>query len=40
MISLAVNAALGWWWLDSCAGLVASAVIGEGRDAWHGNGCC
>ncbi len=41
LISLAVNAALGWWWLDSCAGLtVASAAIREGRDAWHGKGCC
>lgn len=30
LISLLSNAALGWWWLDSCAGLVASAAIGGG----------
>lgn len=41
LLGLAANAAFGWWWLDGCAGLAVAAVaVGEGRDAWRGNGCC
>jgi len=41
LLGLAANAAFGWWWLDKCAGLAVAAVaVGEGRDAWRGNGCC
>lgn len=38
---LAVNAALGWWWLDACAGLAVAAIdVKEGRDARRGSDCC
>ncbi|MGH3183404.1 MAG: hypothetical protein ACRDOE_16090 [Streptosporangiaceae bacterium] len=41
LLGLAVNAALGWWWLDACAGLaVAAAAVREGRGAWRGSDCC
>ncbi|MGH3194147.1 MAG: hypothetical protein ACRDPY_21875 [Streptosporangiaceae bacterium] len=41
LAGLAVNAALGWWWLDAGAGLaVAAAAVKEGRGAWRGSGCC
>jgi len=41
LLGLAVNAALGWWWLDACAGLaVAAAAIKEGRDVRRGHDCC
>ena len=40
LISLAANAAFGWWWLDPIAGLaVAAAAVREGIESWHGNGC-
>ena len=40
-LGLAVNAWLGWWWLDACAGLAVAAVaIKEGRGAWRGSSCC
>jgi divalent metal cation (Fe/Co/Zn/Cd) transporter len=33
---LAVNAALGWWWLDACAGLAVGAVaVNQGRGTWR-----
>ena len=36
LLGLAVNAWLGWWWLDACAGLAVAAVaVKEGRDAWR-----
>lgn len=40
LISLAANAAFGWWWADPIAGLaVAAAAVREGIESWHGNGC-
>ncbi|WP_175408087.1 cation transporter [Streptomyces sp. TRM64462] len=41
LIGLALNATLGWSWADPLAALVIAAVaVKEGRDAWHGKGCC
>jgi divalent metal cation (Fe/Co/Zn/Cd) transporter len=41
LAGLALNAAFGWWWADSLAGLVmAPIVFREGRQAWRGEGCC
>lgn len=41
LLGLAVNAALGWWWVDGCAGLAVAAVaVKEGHDAWRGSSCC
>ncbi len=40
LLSIAANALLGWWWLDSIAGLaIAGLAVREGRNAWHGDGC-
>jgi divalent metal cation (Fe/Co/Zn/Cd) transporter len=37
---LAINALVGWWWLDPLVGLgVATVAIKEGIDAWRGEGC-
>jgi divalent metal cation (Fe/Co/Zn/Cd) transporter len=41
LIALAVNAALGWSWIDPAIGLVLTVVaIHEGREAWNGEDCC
>jgi hypothetical protein len=41
LIGLVLNATLGWSWADPIAGLVIAAVaVKEGREAWHGEGCC
>ena len=41
LIGLVLNATLGWAWADPLAGLVIAAVaVKEGREAWHGKGCC
>jgi divalent metal cation (Fe/Co/Zn/Cd) transporter len=40
LVSILVNAALGWWWLDPIAGLgIAGVAVHEGREAWAGNVC-
>jgi divalent metal cation (Fe/Co/Zn/Cd) transporter len=40
LASLAINALVGWWWLDPLVGLgVATVAIKEGIDAWRGEGC-
>jgi divalent metal cation (Fe/Co/Zn/Cd) transporter len=41
LIGLLVNALFGWWWADLAAALVIAAVaVREGRESWHGEGCC
>ncbi|WP_406335111.1 cation transporter [Streptomyces sp. NBC_00203] len=41
LIGLVLNATLSWSWADPIAALVIAAIaIKEGRDAWHGKGCC
>lgn len=41
LAGLVLNAALGWSWADPISGLVIAAVaVKEGREAWHGTGCC
>lgn len=41
LVGLALNAAFGWWWADSMAGLLMSPIVfREGRQAWRGEGCC
>lgn len=41
LVGLVLNAILGWSWADPIAGLIIAAVaVKEGRDAWHGEGCC
>ncbi|MGW0469260.1 cation transporter [Streptomyces sp. NPDC003027] len=41
LVGLILNATLGWSWADPIAALVIAAVaVKEGRDAWHGKGCC
>ncbi|MFI1978733.1 cation transporter [Streptomyces wedmorensis] len=38
---LLANSLFGWSWADPIAALVIAAVaVKEGRDAWHGKGCC
>jgi len=40
LVSLLVNAAAGWWWLDPIAGLaIAGLAVREGRKAWAGEVC-
>jgi divalent metal cation (Fe/Co/Zn/Cd) transporter len=40
LVGLAVNAAVGWWWLDPLIGLgVAGVAVWEGIEAWRGEGC-
>lgn len=37
LISLALNAAFGWWWADPLAALaVAGIAFAEGHEHWHG----
>ncbi|MET9859156.1 cation transporter [Streptomyces smyrnaeus] len=41
LVGLVLNATLGWSWADPLAALAIAAVaVKEGRDAWHGKGCC
>jgi divalent metal cation (Fe/Co/Zn/Cd) transporter len=41
LAGLAANAAVGAWWLDGVIALgLAAFAIKEGREAWHGEGCC
>ncbi|MFJ8669842.1 cation transporter [Streptomyces sp. NPDC093600] len=41
LVGLILNATLGWSWADPIAALVIAAVaVKEGREAWHGRGCC
>jgi divalent metal cation (Fe/Co/Zn/Cd) transporter len=41
LLGLAVNAAVGAWWLDGVIALgLAAFAIKEGREAWRGEGCC
>jgi divalent metal cation (Fe/Co/Zn/Cd) transporter len=40
LLSILVNGALGWWWLDPIAGLgIAGLAVREGREAWAGEVC-
>jgi divalent metal cation (Fe/Co/Zn/Cd) transporter len=40
LVSILVNAAFGWWWLDPIAGLgIAGLAVREGREAWAGEVC-
>ena len=40
LLSILVNAALGWWWLDPIAGFaIAGLAVREGREAWAGELC-
>ena len=41
LAGLAVNAAVGAWWLDGVIALALAAfALKEGRAAWRGEGCC
>lgn len=41
LLGLLANATVGWSWADPVAALIIAAVaVKEGRDAWHGKGCC
>jgi divalent metal cation (Fe/Co/Zn/Cd) transporter len=41
LVGLLGNALFGLWWLDPAAALVIAAVaLREGRESWHGRGCC
>ena len=41
LVSLVLNATLGWSWADPIAALVIAAIaVKEGCDAWQGKGCC
>ncbi|GAB2581273.1 cation transporter [Streptomyces capparidis] len=41
LAGLLLNATLGWSWADPIAALTIAAIaVKEGRDAWHGKGCC
>ncbi|MEO8687719.1 MAG: hypothetical protein ABI611_05820 [Solirubrobacteraceae bacterium] len=41
LVGLAVNAAIGAWWLDGVIALgLAAFAIKEGREAWRGEVCC
>jgi divalent metal cation (Fe/Co/Zn/Cd) transporter len=41
LVGLAVNAAVGAWWLDGAVALGLAAVAAkEGMEAWRGEGCC
>jgi divalent metal cation (Fe/Co/Zn/Cd) transporter len=41
LLGLLGNALAGAWWLDPVVGLLIAAVaLKEGREAWHGEGCC
>ncbi|MFI1965685.1 cation transporter [Streptomyces pathocidini] len=41
LVGLVLNATLSWSWADPIAAIVIAAIaVKEGRDAWHGKGCC
>lgn len=41
LAGLALNTAFGLWWADPAVALgIAALAINEGRDTWHGKGCC
>ena len=41
LAGLLANALAGWWWADPAAALVIAGVAGwEGKETWHGEGCC
>jgi divalent metal cation (Fe/Co/Zn/Cd) transporter len=41
LVGLLGNALVGAWWLDPTVGLlIAALAVKEGREAWHGEGCC
>ncbi|MGH2884678.1 MAG: cation transporter [Solirubrobacteraceae bacterium] len=41
LAGLALNATLNLWWADPAAALAIAAIaLKEGRDTWHGDGCC
>jgi hypothetical protein len=41
LLSLGLNALLGWWWADPVTALgIAAVALKEGRDAWRGESCC
>ncbi len=41
LTGLALNAALGLWWADPAVALgIAALALNEGRQTWHGRGCC
>jgi divalent metal cation (Fe/Co/Zn/Cd) transporter len=41
LVGLLANALFGWWWADPLAALVIAGVaVKEGRESWHGEGCC
>jgi divalent metal cation (Fe/Co/Zn/Cd) transporter len=41
LASLALNAAFGLWWVDPAVALgIAAIALHEGRETWHGEGCC
>ena len=41
LLGLGANALAGWWWADPLTALVIAVVaVKEGRESWHGEGCC
>jgi divalent metal cation (Fe/Co/Zn/Cd) transporter len=41
LVGLAVNAAIGVWWLDAVIALgLAAVAFREGVETWRGEGCC
>lgn len=40
VVSLAAQALIGFWWIDSAGSLaIVWLLVKEGREAWHGE-CC
>lgn len=40
LVSIVVNAAFGWWWLDPIIGLgIAGIAAYEAGETWHGESC-
>ncbi len=41
LTGLALNAAFGLWWADPAVALgIGALALHEGRQTWHGEGCC